>query len=126
MVYAYAFLGYASLKVFTPDFAQLLRTEYELESAYRNSHARLRQHAESVAFFGGGEKEGSVISGAFNRLTGHLRGLTHQRWMYGAAEEFFAKQLPHNITWLLSLLYALDQSGEVIGLIRRVLDAICC
>ena len=28
-----------------------------------------------------------------------------------AADDFFAKQLPHNVTWLLTLLYALDQTG---------------
>lgn len=28
-----------------------------------------------------------------------------------AADDFFAKQLPHNVTWLLTLLYAMDQKG---------------
>jgi hypothetical protein len=28
------------------------------------------------------------------------------------ADDFFAKQLPHNVTWLLTLLYALDQRGD--------------
>ena len=28
-----------------------------------------------------------------------------------AADDFFAKQLPHNVTWLLTLLFALEQKG---------------
>ena len=31
------------------------------------------------------------------------------------ADEFFAKQLPHNVTWFLTLLYALDQPGGWAG-----------
>lgn len=31
---------------------------------------------------------------------------------FAAADDFFAKQLPHNVTWLLTLLFALDQTGD--------------
>jgi hypothetical protein len=30
---------------------------------------------------------------------------------YHAADDFFAKQLPHNVTWVLTLLYAMEQKG---------------
>ena len=33
-----------------------------------------------------------------------------------AADEFFAKQLPHNVTWLLTLLFALEQKGACVWL----------
>lgn len=41
----------------------------------------------------------------------HLRRVITARWGYGAADEFFAKQLPHNVTWLLTLLFALEANG---------------
>ena len=28
------------------------------------------------------------------------------------ADDFFTKQLPHNVTWGLTLLYALSQDGD--------------
>lgn len=28
------------------------------------------------------------------------------------ADDFFTRQLPHNVTWALTLLYALDSKGE--------------
>ena len=28
------------------------------------------------------------------------------------ADDFFTRQLPHNVTWALTLLYALDSRGE--------------
>ena len=41
----------------TPDFGSLAAIQYRLEGAFRAVHTRLRTHAESVAFFGGGAAE---------------------------------------------------------------------
>ncbi|KAL4445411.1 hypothetical protein ABPG77_011236 [Micractinium sp. CCAP 211/92] len=112
ILYLYTALGWGSLRAVTPDFGGLLKKELALEGNFRNAHGRLRTHAESVAFFGGGTREGSQITAAFAQLTAHLRALVGHRWAYGTADDFFAKQLPHNVTWLLTLLYALDQTGD--------------
>ncbi len=45
----------------TPDFGALAAKENRLEAAFRNVHLRLRKHAESIAFFGGGAREGGII-----------------------------------------------------------------
>lgn len=112
ILYAYTIIGYGALRAVTPDFAGLMKREYFLEGAFRTAHSRLRAHAESIAFFDGGFKEGSLIRVAFDGLVDHMRSLIRLRWSYGAADEFFAKQLPHSITWMLTLLYSLDQEGD--------------
>ena len=53
--------------------------EYFLEGAFRNVHTRLRTHAESIAFFGGGEREGKSIRVIFNSLLAHLRSVVDIR-----------------------------------------------
>ncbi len=53
--------------------------EYFLEGAFRNIHTRLRTHAESVAFFGGGAREGSTIATVFDSLLDHLRAVVDVR-----------------------------------------------
>ncbi|RMZ56621.1 hypothetical protein APUTEX25_002710 [Auxenochlorella protothecoides] len=113
ILYLYAALGYGTLRLLTPDFGALLRREYELEGGFRGAHSRLRTHAESVAFFGGGAREGGAVVARFDAMTAHLRGLIAQRWAYGTADEFFSKQLPHNVTWVLTLLYSLDQQDDL-------------
>eukprot|EP00887_Chlorella_sp_A99_P003200 scaffold9.g3200.t1 len=65
IAYAYIALGYGCLRAVTPDFGGMRRREYALEGAFRNAHARLRAHAESVAFFGGGAREGGAIGASF-------------------------------------------------------------
>ncbi len=112
ILYAYTIVGYGALHAVTPDFAGLLKKEYQLEGNFRNAHSRLRTHAESVAFFGGGSKEGALVGATFENLAVHLRSLIGLQWQYGTADEFFAKQLPHSITWMLTLLYSLQQKGD--------------
>lgn len=52
----------------TPDFGALAERQYWLEGAFRRLHVRLRGHAESVAFFGGGAREGAAVDAAFQEL----------------------------------------------------------
>lgn len=43
----------------------------------------------------------------------HLSRVAGLRWTYGAADEFFSRQLPHNITWLLTLVSGHDSLGPL-------------
>ncbi|CAG9462286.1 unnamed protein product [Pedinophyceae sp. YPF-701] len=112
ILYAYMAAGYTALRIVTPDFQGIKAKEASLEGAFRAVHSRLRSHAESVAFFGGGRKEGSTITAHFRDLIAHLRRSSVVRWGYGVADDFFSRQLPHNVTWLLTLLFALDQPDD--------------
>ena len=48
----------------------------------------------------------------FDRLTKHLLHVANIKWLHSVADDFFTKQLPFNVTWVLTLMYAVDQ-GEV-------------
>ncbi|KAF8674398.1 hypothetical protein HU200_048229 [Digitaria exilis] len=98
ILYAYMFLGLGFLRAVSPDFGDLANQEQELEGTFRFMHSRLRTHAESIAFFGGGSREKAV--------------LLRKKWLYGIFDDFVTKQLPHNVTWGLSLLYALEHKGD--------------
>ena len=112
IAYLYILVGYGALKAVTPDFGALAAEAAGMEGVFRSVHHRLRSHAESVAFFGGGAREGGAIEEHFARFLRHLRRTALIRWAHGAADEFFSRQLPHNITWVLTLLYALDFPGD--------------
>ena len=98
----------------TPDFGSLTALQYKLEGGFRGVHSRLRTHAESVAFFGGGAKEGASVAASFDTLMAHLRRMSDTRWAHAVADEFFTKQLPNNVTWLLTLMYSLEQTGAAL------------
>jgi ABC-type uncharacterized transport system fused permease/ATPase subunit len=68
IAYLYMVTGFTCLRSVTPDFGRLAKEEYRLEGSFRNAHHRLRSHAESVAFFGGGNREGQQLTALFSQL----------------------------------------------------------
>ncbi|XP_042485644.1 ABC transporter D family member 1 [Macadamia integrifolia] len=112
ILYAYMLLGLGFLRSVTPDFGDLTSQQQQLEGTFRFMHERLRTHAESVAFFGGGAREKAMIDSRFTMLLGHSKILLKKKWLYGILDDFVTKQLPHNVTWGLSLLYALEHKGD--------------
>lgn len=112
ILYAYMLLGLGFLRSVTPDFGDLGNREQELEGSFRFMHERLRTHAESVAFFGGGAREKAMIESRFNELLAHAKIFLRKKWLFGVLDDFVTKQLPHNVTWGLSLLYAMEHKAD--------------
>ncbi|XP_059433464.1 ABC transporter D family member 1 isoform X1 [Corylus avellana] len=112
ILYAYMLLGLGFLRTVTPDFGDLASQEQQLEGIFRFMHERLRTHAESVAFFGGGTREKAMIESRFRELLNHSMSLLKKKWLFGILDDFITKQLPHNVTWGLSLLYAMEHKGD--------------
>ncbi|KAL3829904.1 hypothetical protein ACJIZ3_018706 [Penstemon smallii] len=112
ILYAYMLLGLGFLRSVTPDFGDLASREQQLEGTFRYMHERLRTHAESVAFFGGGTREKEMIESRYRELFNHSMLLLKKKWLFGIIDDFITKQLPHNVTWGLSLMYAMEHKGD--------------
>ena len=112
ILYAYTLFGYGALKCVTPDLGRFAAAEFELEGAFRYSHARLGAAAESVAFFGGGPKEGKSIDARFNALSRHIVASSAQKLRYSIVDTFLTRHLPHSMTWVVSLIFALDYPND--------------
>ncbi|XP_077239794.1 ABC transporter D family member 1-like [Tasmannia lanceolata] len=112
ILYAYMLLGLGFLRSVTPEFGELASREQQLEGVFRFTHARLRTHAESIAFFGGGAREKAMADSRFRELLNHSEILLKKKWLFGMLDDFITKQLPHNVTWGLSLLYAMEHKGD--------------
>ncbi|WCJ34821.1 ABC transporter D family member 1 [Euphorbia peplus] len=112
VLYAYMLIGLGFLRAVTPDFGYLVSREQQLTGTFRLMHERLRAHSESIAFFGGGSREKAMVESRFTELLDHSLSLLKKKWLYGILDDFVTTQLPHNVTWGLSLLYALQYKGE--------------
>ncbi|KAE9604779.1 putative fatty-acyl-CoA-transporting ATPase [Lupinus albus] len=112
ILYTYMLLGLGFLRIVTPDFGDLISQEQELEGTFRFMHERLCTHAESVAFFGGGAREKAMVESRFRELLTHSKYHLKKKWVFGILDDFITKQLPHNVTWMLSLLYAMEHQGD--------------
>jgi len=53
-----------------------------------------------------------MVEARFRELLTHSKYLLKRKWLFGILDDFITKQLPHNVTWGLSLLYAMDHKGD--------------
>lgn len=53
-----------------------------------------------------------MIELRFKELLDHSLLLLKKKWLFGVLDDFVTKQLPHNVTWGLSLLYAMEHQGD--------------
>lgn len=71
---------------------------------YRHLQARLRNNAESVAFYGGVEKEGRLIVHKFKDLLRHHERLLKTQWQYGMVQ-VSSRLCSSSVHWLLVCTY---------------------
>lgn len=53
-----------------------------------------------------------LIEDRFSTLLEHSKKLLIKRWIFGIADGFITKELPHNVTWGLSILYAMENHRD--------------
>ncbi|KHG01277.1 ABC transporter D family member 1 [Gossypium arboreum] len=115
ILYAYMLLGLGLLRTATPDFGDLTCREQQLEGTFRFMHERLRTHAESIAFFGGGAREKAMVESRFRDLLDHSSLLLKKKWQF--------VELGHGIRFLASVV---SQSflafGDIMELNRKFLE----
>eukprot|EP01112_Ceratiomyxa_fruticulosa_P016659 TRINITY_DN5070_c0_g1_i1.p1 TRINITY_DN5070_c0_g1~~TRINITY_DN5070_c0_g1_i1.p1 ORF type:complete len:656 (+),score=61.24 TRINITY_DN5070_c0_g1_i1:1521-3488(+) len=65
--------------------------EQKLEGEFRTVNSRLISHSEEVAFYGGNDREKSVLGSSFFRLVRHLRKTMQFRFVMGIADSIITK-----------------------------------
>lgn len=75
--------------------------EQQLEGDYRQLHSRLRNHAESVAFYGGENREAFHIWQQFKALVMHMNLVHHDHWWFGMIQDFLLKYLGATVAVVL-------------------------
>ncbi len=85
-ILAYVFGAGAAMTLLAPNFGKLVKKQATLEGEYRGLQGRLRGNAESVAFYGGIDKEGRLIKSKFAELVKHRGRLLATQWRFGVVQ----------------------------------------
>lgn len=96
--YTMSVLGYvigvgACMTVAAPNFGGLYKKQQSLEGEYRNLHYRLMHNSESVAFYNGTEKEGSLIKDMYSQVVKHTKLVLGKQWRFLMVQDFLLKYL---------------------------------
>ena len=91
-----------------PDFKSLVARKNSKLGTYKYSHSSVRTHCESIAFFGGGDREKSI---AWNRFQSVLQVEREKIWAdfwFGNIKSFFVRQMPDRVQQHLRFQFAID------------------
>ncbi len=80
-IYSFVFLNTLWSRYCVPDYNTINTKLRELESGISFIHNRIVEHAESIAFFKGGEAEKKKTITHFNKLTKHMEKSSRSQWI---------------------------------------------
>ncbi len=92
-IFAYVVGAGTFMTVAAPNFGGLFKKQAMLEGAYRHLHSRLRTNAESVAFYGGINKEGDLLKNKFSEVRVHTDRVLSKQWRFNMVQDFLLKYL---------------------------------
>ena len=95
------------LKTVAPDYKQLWRELSRLEGRFAFVHARTKSCAESIAFFGGDEREKAIVGQRFDELMAHDWLRNWVNFKFRIVEDLFQARLPDLIQWVVRFGYRL-------------------
>jgi ATP-binding cassette subfamily D (ALD) protein 3 len=76
----YFFLSGVALRSLSPPFGKYTAAEQKLEGDFRFTHSRVITHSEEIAFYGGGDKEKSLVNAAFDKIVKHTTRVINLRF----------------------------------------------
>ena len=99
-------------KIILPDYKYFIQEEKSLQGKFKFVHGRVRTHAESVAFFGGGEREREIIDARFDKLMDLLRRKRAKDTQFGFAEGMLREKLPEALEWGIQYFFLLRTGSD--------------
>lgn len=94
-MWAYFGASWSLLRFVMPDLAAMHSKLSSLEHKFRFVHSRLKMSAESVAFFGGGERERAIADRRFNAFMDQRWLVDWSNFKFGFIRQLFQDQLPN-------------------------------
>jgi len=90
-VIGYYFISGLIIRLISPRFGKLTAEAQRLEGEYRFCHNRLIMHAEEIAFYGGHDRENSIITTKFYAIVRHMNNMFLKYFYMGIFDGFLVK-----------------------------------
>ena len=111
-LWGYLLGSLAIYQVILPDYKYFIEEEKALQGKFKFVHGRVRTHAESVAFFGGGEREREIIDERFDKLMVLLKHKRVKDTQFGFGEGLLREKLPEALEWGVQFLFLLRSNSD--------------
>ena len=93
------------------DLQWLSQEASRLDSMFKRIHARVRMHAESIAFYGGGSAERQFAERQFEQVLAHERRVQWMKFKLGWAQQIADARIPEILKNSLRFYFGLYFGG---------------
>jgi ABC-type uncharacterized transport system fused permease/ATPase subunit len=97
----YLGVGALIIRLTLPNFQRMVTKEAEANGRYRAVHSRVRTHCESIAFFGGDEREKAVVDAEFKNVHENALHRLTTSLGFGLVNQAIVRETPMLVQWLL-------------------------
>jgi len=117
MIYGYLFLAGIVARVIMPDFKKMTAEKNKADGRLRYALSSVRTHSESIAFFGGGERERKIVWRRFlDVLKVENSKLFSDMW-FGWYKELFVNQAPERLQQHFRFTFAVKQFSNDVAIL---------
>lgn len=107
--------GATMIRASLPNYRAIVEAETAQEARFKNAHQRVRTHAESIAFFGGGDREHHLASTEFEGVLELEYSRLRANFFFGLVSHAVVREAPMLVQWLLRNAYGLSFGADAIG-----------
>eukprot|EP00037_Helgoeca_nana_P013920 m.128958 g.128958 ORF g.128958 m.128958 type:complete len:749 (+) comp22301_c0_seq23:1622-3868(+) len=111
----YLVFGATMIRASLPNYRAIVEAETAQEARFKNAHQRVRTHAESIAFFGGGDREHHLASTEFEGVLELEYSRLRANFFFGLVSHAVVREAPMLVQWLLRNAYGLSFGADAIG-----------
>ena len=109
---AYSVGSLAITRLLWKDLQWLSKEASRLDSVFKRIHARVRLHAESIAFYGGGGAERQFAERQFEEVLTHERKVQWMKFKLGWAQQIFDARIPEILKNWLRFFFSVNFVGS--------------
>jgi ABC-type uncharacterized transport system fused permease/ATPase subunit len=99
-LWAYTIVGIGMLKYIMPDYKKIVAAQTVLDGKFKFEHARVRMCSESIAFFGGDQRELSLLNSRYKQVEELKIDTLWKEWGFNLLNHYFIEKLPENINFM--------------------------
>lgn len=112
VIYSYLFAAGVVARWIMPDFKRMTAEKNKADGRLRYALASVRTHSESIAFFGGGDREKELVWSRFEKVLDVERSKLWYDWWFGWYKELFVNQAPERLQQHLRFTFAVKQFSD--------------
>ena len=112
VLWGYLLCSVVILKVIMPNYKAIVSNMSALEGKYKFVHSRVRTHSESIAFFGGGQRELKVVRDRFDSIQAASASKARKDFVFGVAKRIIIHTIPDRIQDYVRFSHAWDNFSD--------------